>query len=499
MFTNISLWAITLGNVQASFHATGLLPIDESRILHKLKLNTLAVAQPASEPAASSPEDPQSSNMLPHTFSLDTIQKATTSGYSKVTGPQSHTLSSPPSHDHSNSISNSTTTFSEHNPGLRATLLAKDTHSILTDLSNNKAPPTPAKESNVRPIVLAAQQLSSTARFLSYTAQKCNPPSVDSQVLSLTSSLATTSTQISSLLRVSAKAAQKAMAERDMYKAELAKLREQLKNKPQEATIDSRRRDYGELLTTEDVLAKRREEAEKNLQIQLGKDQRAADREERAREREVAERARVQRAREVEEARVAKREREQNEKEEKARERERQKQERERIKEEQILQKQILAHERDREKQQQKLDQHTEESFNQQLKRNQVAAAVSRTNKTLRQKNPTSTSRSTRPKISRYSSYQQNPSEVPLVPEPEHILQTRQRVTRQQKLVSQAKVVEMVDPSLVKERVDDLEKGVANLSVDGTKEPGLSDAVPQIRTTRSGRAVQGPKWRQRGL
>lgn len=60
---------------------------------------------------------------------------------------------------------------------------------------------------------------------------------------------------MSALLNISARAAQIAITQRNLYKAELEELlvRRQIQNMPEEAVIDVRRRDYGEYLTTDVV------------------------------------------------------------------------------------------------------------------------------------------------------------------------------------------------------------------------------------------------------
>lgn len=243
--------AIILGNIQAGFEATGLLPIDMPRIFAKLKL-----------PLSDSDETTPLFTEIPD-FNI-----------AKVT----------------------------------------------SDLP----PPTPKQEKSIRHIVDAARKLQSSARDLTYTHTH---GSRSSDIFSLNASLSTTTFQMSSLLDLSSRAAQRAMAERDLYRTDLLKLRQQIKGKPEEAVIDSRRRDYGELLTTEDVLRKRKEEAEKLLQTQMEKEQRAIEKEGRRLEKQKEQMDKEERMRERENARLLKLERERLEKEEKAKEKERKRQE----------------------------------------------------------------------------------------------------------------------------------------------------------------------------
>lgn len=103
--------------------------------------------------------------------------------------------------------------------------------------------------------------------------------------------------QLQSLLKTSVKAAQAAMADRDMYKSELQKLRLANANRPEEAE-DSRARKYGEEVTAEEVVSMRRLAVEKKKQADLEKEERKRERELRAEERRVEEIERKERVKE---------------------------------------------------------------------------------------------------------------------------------------------------------------------------------------------------------
>lgn len=436
--------AITLGNIQAGFEATGLLPIDEARIFKKLGLDT---------------------------------------------------------HEESNPVTN-------NNFELATSIL-------LGTLGNQQAPSTPRQEKAIRPIVLAANQLSSSARELTYTmnhpgSKKVDLATTNATLIATNSSLAATTSQISSLLKVTTKAAQQAMVQRDLYKIELAKLRQQIQDKPQEAVVDARRRDYGELLTAEDVLMKRREDAEKALQEQAAKEQRAVEREERAMANLEAEAERVRKREEKERQKVAREEREQEERETKAREREEKAKERQRQKEEREELKRLQQEERKAEleaNRQLRLEQVKKQPPRRQTQGNLPDSAASDRLQTI----PTA---STGPESVHHSprDHQQGPAASVTrsrrklsqsVDPPSPSFPCQKPPSTVELVVGQARTRAKAKEKDVKEAIERIVEVVDETEGLGSRSESLVDVLAEkevlVPKTRRGRVVKKPGWRDLGL